>query len=58
MKLMHWGIVAGLVIGLVLAFGSFTQLIIVLFFTLLGAVTGWVLQNKADLSAFIADRRR
>jgi uncharacterized membrane protein len=57
-KLMHWGILAGLAVGLILAFGSFIQLIIVMFFTLVGAVTGWVLQNKADLSAFFADRRR
>ncbi len=49
MNAIKWGLLAGLVIGLVIAFGSFTQLIVVAFFTLVGAGVGWLVGDRVDL---------
>lgn len=55
---LHWGALAGLAAGLIVAFGSFWQLIVVAIFTAIGWGVGWVLRNRADLTAFLASRRR
>lgn len=55
---LQWGALAGLVAGLIVAFGSFWQLIVVAIFTAIGIGVGWVLRNRADLTAFLASRRR
>ena len=58
MNATRWGLAAGIVIGLIIAFGSFTQLIVVAFFTLVGGAVGWVLQNRTDVSGFLKHRSR
>lgn len=58
MNAIKWGLLAGLVIGLVIAFGSFTQLIVVAFFTLVGAGVGWLVGDRVDLGELLNRRRR
>lgn len=55
---LQWGAVIGLAAGLIVAFGSFWQLIVVAIFVALGIGVGWVLRNRNDLTAFLASRRR
>lgn len=54
----RWGLLAGLVAGLLIAFGSFWQFLVVLLLTVIGAAVGWVLENRVDLGEFLASRRR
>lgn len=54
----RWGLLIGLVAGLVIAFGSFWQFLVVLLLTVIGAAVGWVLENRVDLGDFLASRRR
>lgn len=54
----RWGLLAGLVAGLLIAFGSFWQFLVVLLLTVIGAAVGWVLENRVDLGDFLASRRR
>ncbi len=53
-----WGLVIGAVAGLLIAFGSFTQFVVVAFFAIIGAAVGWLLQDRIDLSQVFNKRRR
>lgn len=58
MRNIKWGLIIGLVAGLLIAFGTFTQFIIVAFFVLIGGVIGWVMQSRIDWDrVFVASRR-
>jgi len=58
MNQLRWGLVIGLVAGLLIAFGSFTQFIVVAFFVLIGGVVGWFLQTRVDWERVFISRRR
>ncbi|WP_159613894.1 DUF2273 domain-containing protein [Glutamicibacter sp. JC586] len=58
MNQLRWGLVVGLVAGLLIAFGSFTQFIVVAFFVLIGGVVGWFLQTRVDWERVFISRRR
>ncbi|TKV55986.1 DUF2273 domain-containing protein [Nakamurella flava] len=51
------GAAVGLILGLALAFGSFGQMLIVLFFGLIGLVVGKVLAGEIDVSQYLSGRR-
>jgi len=51
-----WGLAIGCLAGL--AFGSFTQFVVVAFFTIIGAGVGWLLQDRVDLGQVFSKRRR
>jgi hypothetical protein len=46
------------VAGLLIAFGSFTQFIVVAFFVIIGGVVGWFLQTRVDWERVFISRRR
>lgn len=58
MNATRWGLAAGLLVGLLIAFGSFTQFIVVAFFVLVGGLVGWFLHTRTDLGEFLRQRRR
>ena len=58
MDKLRWGLVIGLVAGLLIAFGSFNQFIVVAFFVLIGGVVGWFLQTRVDWERVFISRRR
>ncbi|MET4097703.1 hypothetical protein [Arthrobacter sp. UYCu712] len=51
MSTTRWCLAVGLVLGIVLAFGGFTALVIALLFGLIGLVVGRVAEGKLDLQA-------
>lgn len=51
------GVVTGLVLGLVLAFGSFGQMLIVALFAVIGFVVAKVLEGDLDLGSCLSRRR-
>lgn len=58
MNQIRWGLAVGLVAGLLIAFGSFTQFIVVAFFVLVGGAIGWFLQSRVDWELLFNNRRR
>lgn len=58
MNATRWGLLAGLVIGLLIAFGSFLQFIVVAFFVLVGGLVGWFVSTRVDLNELLRQRRR
>jgi len=53
-----WGLAIGCLAGLLIAFGSFTQFVVVAFFSIIGAAVGWLLQDRVDLGQVFSKRRR
>ena len=51
MSTTRWCLAVGLVLGIVLAFGGFTSLVIAVLFGLIGLVVGRVAEGKLDLQA-------
>ncbi len=51
------GVVTGLVLGLVLAFGSFGQMLVVALFAVIGFVVAKVLEGDLDLGSYLSRRR-
>ncbi|MGY4541293.1 4-amino-4-deoxy-L-arabinose transferase-like glycosyltransferase [Arthrobacter sp. UYNi723] len=51
MSTTRWCLAVGLVLGIVLAFGGFTALVIAVLFGLIGLVVGRVAEGKLDLQA-------
>ncbi len=51
MSTTRWCLTVGLVLGIVLAFGGFTALLIVVLFGLIGLVVGRIAEGKLDLQA-------
>ncbi len=51
MSTTRWCLGVGLVLGIVLAFGGFTALVIVVLFGLVGLIVGRVAEGKLDLQA-------
>ena len=56
----QWGLVAGLVLGVVAAFGGFVAFIIVAAFAGVGLIVGRILEGKLDVKALLgrASERR
>ncbi len=52
------GVVTGLVLGLVLAFGSFGQMLIVALFAVIGFVVAKVLEGDLDLGSYLSRLRQ
>ena len=53
-----WGLAIGAIAGVLIAFGSFTQFVVVAFFAIIGAAVGWLLHERVDLSQVFSKRRR
>lgn len=51
MSTTRWCLTVGLVLGIVLAFGGFTALLIAVLFGLIGLVVGRIAEGKLDLQA-------
>ncbi len=51
MSTTRWCLAVGLVLGIVLAFGGFTALVIAVLFGLIGLIVGRVAEGKLDLQA-------
>lgn len=51
MSTTRWCLAVGLVLGIVLAFGGFTALVIAVLFGLIGLVVGRMAEGKLDLQA-------
>lgn len=51
MSTTRWCLAVGLVLGIVLAFGGFTALVIAVLFGLVGLIVGRVAEGKLDLQA-------
>ena len=51
------GIIIGLALGLALAFGSFSQMLLVALFCALGVIVAKVLDGDIDLNRYVANRR-
>ncbi|MET3923425.1 hypothetical protein [Arthrobacter sp. UYEF20] len=51
MSTTRWCLAVGLVLGIVLAFGGFTALVITVLFGLIGLVVGRIAEGKLDLQA-------
>ncbi|MBT2534113.1 hypothetical protein J7E83_18680 [Arthrobacter sp. ISL-48] len=51
MSTTRWCLAIGLVLGIVLAFGGFTALVIAVLFGLIGLVVGRIAEGKLDLQA-------
>lgn len=51
MSTTRWCVTIGLVLGIVLAFGGFTALVIAVLFGLIGLVVGRIAEGKLDLQA-------
>ena len=51
MSITRWCVTIGLVLGIVLAFGGFTALVIAVLFGLIGLVVGRIAEGKLDLQA-------
>ena len=51
MSTTRWCLAVGLVLGIVLAFGGFTALVIAVLFGLIGLVVGRIAEGKLDLQA-------
>ncbi|MBT2538740.1 hypothetical protein [Arthrobacter sp. ISL-69] len=51
MSTTRWCLAIGLVLGIVLAFGGFTALVIAVLFSLIGLVVGRLAEGKLDLQA-------
>lgn len=51
MSTTRWCLAVGLVLGIVLAFGGFTALVIAVLFGLIGLLVGRVAEGKLDLQA-------
>jgi hypothetical protein len=51
MSTTRWCLTVGLVLGIVLAFGGFTALVIAVLFALIGLVVGRIAEGKLDLQA-------
>lgn len=59
MSATQWGLVAGLVLGVVAAFGGFGAFIIVLVLGAVGLIIGRILDGRLDLNAvFGRDNRK
>ena len=51
MSTTRWCLAVGLVLGIVLAFGGFTALVIAVLFGLIGLLAGRIAEGKLDLQA-------
>ncbi|MBT2549107.1 hypothetical protein ACQCSU_01035 [Pseudarthrobacter sp. O4] len=51
MSTTRWCLAIGLVLGIVLAFGGFTALVIAVLFGLIGLLVGRIAEGKLDLQA-------
>lgn len=51
------GTVVGLVLGLVIAFGTFGQMLIVALFGAIGFVVAKIIAGELDLSPYVSNRR-
>ncbi|MBT2586536.1 hypothetical protein [Arthrobacter sp. ISL-95] len=51
MSTTRWCLAVGLVLGIVLAFGGFTALVIAVLFGLIGLIVGRIAEGKLDLQA-------
>ena len=51
MSTTRWCLAVGLVLGIVLAFGGFTALVIAVLFGLVGLLVGRIAEGKLDLQA-------
>ncbi|MET3172796.1 UNVERIFIED_ORG: fatty acid desaturase [Arthrobacter sp. UYCu721] len=51
MSTTRWCLAVGLVLGIVLAFGGFTALVIAVLFGLIGLLVGRIAEGKLDLQA-------
>lgn len=58
MSHIKWGLIVGLAAGLLIAFSTFTQFIIVAFFVLIGGVIGWFMQSRIDWDRVFVNSRR
>jgi len=47
----HWGMVVGLVLGLVAVYGGFVDFLVVLLFAAVGLIIGRVIDGKLDVRA-------
>jgi hypothetical protein len=50
------GLFTGLILGLTLAFGGFTEFVVVAFLGAIGYVVGKVLDGQLDLSPYLSGR--
>lgn len=57
MKTTHIAVLVALFLGAVLAFGSFTQFILVVLFGIVGLAVGLVIEGRIDVRG-LTDRRR
>ena len=51
------GTIVGLVLGLVVVFGTFGEMLIVALFAAIGFVVAKILDGEIDLSRYFSDRR-
>jgi hypothetical protein len=57
MSFTRWCLAVGLVLGIVLAFGGFVALLIVVLFGLIGLVVGRIAEGKLDVQALFGNAR-
>ncbi len=57
MKTSHLSLLVGLLLGAVLAFGTFSQFFLVLVFAMVGLAVGLVIEGRIDIQG-ITERRR
>ncbi|EWS81393.1 hypothetical protein [Brachybacterium phenoliresistens] len=57
MKTSHLSLLVGLLLGAVLAFGTFSQFFLVLVFAMVGLAVGLVIDGRIDIQG-ISERRR
>ncbi|MGM0929381.1 MAG: hypothetical protein ACQEXN_06710 [Actinomycetota bacterium] len=57
MSFTQWCLAVGLVLGIVLAFGGFVALLIVVLFGLIGLVVGRIAEGKLDVQALFGNAR-